>query len=288
MTFHHERRLDRALYHLESLKTRIEHAWREERPHRFVDGFRRQSATTGSRGSKCSIHRPSSLASSSGTASTTFGPPSTTSPFELAIAGNRGKPLPDKVAANSALPDLQRPRQEVPSRPRNVRTLWCIRQERKTIIMDLQPYNRGDRFWRDPLWHLNELSNIDKHRLPHVVLFAQTAPRLFCPRQPVPDYIHPIFYSIRKTRTNRPLPRLRQNGIGSGRAAHILLQRSVRPACPAQVSWATGGSQRLSIHFSDDILTRVIRPLRRTYSVDAVVQLSHLVTAFYAIMSVGN
>jgi hypothetical protein len=33
------------------------------------------------------------------------------------------------------------------------------------IIRDLQPYKRGAAYRVDPLWKLNELSNIDKHRI---------------------------------------------------------------------------------------------------------------------------
>jgi len=39
-------------------------------------------------------------------------------------------------------------------------------------IEGLQPYNRRQDYTPDPLWVLNELSNIDKHRLPHLTLFA--------------------------------------------------------------------------------------------------------------------
>ena len=33
-------------------------------------------------------------------------------------------------------------------------------------LKSLQPYQRGNAFRDHPLWHLNELSNIDKHRTP--------------------------------------------------------------------------------------------------------------------------
>lgn len=36
-------------------------------------------------------------------------------------------------------------------------------------IQRLQPYNRGKNFDADPLWLLNSLNNIDKHRVLHVV-----------------------------------------------------------------------------------------------------------------------
>jgi hypothetical protein len=34
------------------------------------------------------------------------------------------------------------------------------------IIRELQPYKRGASYRQHPLWQLNELGNIDKHRLP--------------------------------------------------------------------------------------------------------------------------
>ena len=34
------------------------------------------------------------------------------------------------------------------------------------IIRELQPYKRGADYRKHPLWQLNELGNIDKHRLP--------------------------------------------------------------------------------------------------------------------------
>jgi hypothetical protein len=36
-------------------------------------------------------------------------------------------------------------------------------------IKRLQPYHRGDQYTGDPLWKLDLLNNIDKHRLVHVV-----------------------------------------------------------------------------------------------------------------------
>jgi hypothetical protein len=44
--------------------------------------------------------------------------------------------------------------------------VWDMPCEAIEIIKDLQPYNRGTAYRADPLWQLNELSNIDKHRTP--------------------------------------------------------------------------------------------------------------------------
>ncbi len=46
------------------------------------------------------------------------------------------------------------------------------------IIKRLQPYQRPT-FWLDPLWQLQQLNNVDKHRLPNVVQFATDAGAYF-------------------------------------------------------------------------------------------------------------
>jgi len=44
--------------------------------------------------------------------------------------------------------------------------VWDLPCEAVSIIKDLQPYKRGAAYRDDPLWQLNEMSNIDKHRIP--------------------------------------------------------------------------------------------------------------------------
>lgn len=43
---------------------------------------------------------------------------------------------------------------------------WQMPSEAISVIQDIQPYLRGKAYREDRLWQLNELSNIDKHRLP--------------------------------------------------------------------------------------------------------------------------
>ena len=50
--------------------------------------------------------------------------------------------------------------------------IGCIDPRAQAIIKGLQPHNLGEAASIDPLWWLQRLSNIDKHRLPHVVLFV--------------------------------------------------------------------------------------------------------------------
>jgi hypothetical protein len=46
------------------------------------------------------------------------------------------------------------------------RLVWDMPCDAVTVIRDLQPYKREAAYRDDPLWQLNELSNIDKHRVP--------------------------------------------------------------------------------------------------------------------------
>jgi len=55
------------------------------------------------------------------------------------------------------------------------RKIGGIHPDAQAIIEQLQPYNRGQNFASDPLWLLHELSRIDKHRLPHLTLFAHVS-----------------------------------------------------------------------------------------------------------------
>ncbi|MBU8921223.1 MAG: hypothetical protein KOO63_05335 [Bacteroidales bacterium] len=56
-----------------------------------------------------------------------------------------------------------------------VQMLQAINPKAKTVIERLQPYQRGRNFRSHPLWQLNELSNIDKHRMLHVTAWNFTA-----------------------------------------------------------------------------------------------------------------
>lgn len=44
----------------------------------------------------------------------------------------------------------------------------CIEEDAQAVIEGVQPYKLGERFRDHPLWKLNNLANIDKHRILHV------------------------------------------------------------------------------------------------------------------------
>lgn len=70
-----------------------------------------------------------------------------------------GSPLPDKLAKDSEFPIFRCPDGKAINR--RIRGMHPDAQAR---IRDLQPYQRPN-FALDPLWILQELSNVDKHRL---------------------------------------------------------------------------------------------------------------------------
>jgi hypothetical protein len=53
----------------------------------------------------------------------------------------------------------------LPTRPSGLHKIRGMKPSAQTVIERLQPYNGGQ--VTDPLWMLHELSNADKHRLPH-------------------------------------------------------------------------------------------------------------------------
>jgi len=84
--------------------------------------------------------------------------------FELAVA-YKGI-LTDSEAGNSEFPIFGKRAM----RSGELRSkIGCIDPEAQAVIQGLQPHLRGDRYSDDPLWLVYELSNIDKHRLLHVV-----------------------------------------------------------------------------------------------------------------------
>ena len=167
MTFHHERRLDRALYHLESFKAERA-AWREGSPHRFW------TEPKDERGKKVIWAQvlkspPASLSLIAGDCIHNLRAALDNLAFELALAGAEG-PLSGRVERDSQFPIFHKDPTENPD-PRPLKKfedmIRCIDPRAKTIIKGLQPYNRPDGFHRDRLWQLNELETVDKHRLPH-------------------------------------------------------------------------------------------------------------------------
>jgi hypothetical protein len=190
MTFHHERRLDRALYHLESLKAEVR-AWADERPYRTWSDFDVNDLY------KLTwlevLHPPSAeLSLIVGDCIHNLRAALDNLIYELAVAHHGGR-VPSNVEGKSAFPIFSESAQFARKRKDMI---GGIAPAAQAVIESLQPYNRGGKFRRSPLWQLNQLSNEDKHRLPHVVLFAQLGVAFFVPDNLTIDDIEPIFSLI--------------------------------------------------------------------------------------------
>lgn len=169
MKFHHERRLDRALHHLNSLEAEIA-AWVEEGPYRTwtepdIDSSKKVFCV------EVLDTPPPELSLIVGDCLHNFRCALDNLVLELAIACNEGRPVSSKVESDSGFPiQVQQDTAKLD------KMLGGIDPCAKTVIQRLQPHTRGIRLAKtDPLWWLNKLNNMDKHRLPHLVFFT---PRL--------------------------------------------------------------------------------------------------------------
>ena len=87
--------------------------------------------------------------------------------FELAVK-HHGAPLPAAAAKGSAFPIFG---PQAPAATQIQERIGCADPGAQTIIQALQPHLRGSPgFESDPLYVLNELCNLDKHRALHLVL----------------------------------------------------------------------------------------------------------------------
>jgi hypothetical protein len=159
MTLPHERRLDWALHHLERFKAERA-AWRKESPHRF---WTELDADTGKKviWAQVITPPPASLSLIAGDCIHNLRAALDNLAFELALAYTKG-PLPTNIEGRSAFPIFK---EKNPSKLDDM--LGGVDPLAKAEIEGLQPYKRGDWFYRDPLWQLNQLEVIEKHRLPH-------------------------------------------------------------------------------------------------------------------------
>lgn len=184
MTFHHERRLDRALYHLENLKAERA-AWREEHPHRFWTEF---DAESGKKVVWAQVLKPppASLSLIAGDCIHNLRAALDNLAFELALAHNVERPLPRSIEGKSAFPILSNDIARAPESLKQFnRMMRGIDPLAKIDIEGLQPYKQGDKFRSNRLWQLNELSKEDKHRLPHAATLNNLSTLTFF----VPDAI---------------------------------------------------------------------------------------------------
>lgn len=89
--------------------------------------------------------------------------------FELAEAFT-GIPLPDSIAHKSAFPIFGK---GAPTTSQLQDKIGGISPGARAIVEALQPYKVGANYERDPLWILDRLANVDKHRAIHPALFSK-------------------------------------------------------------------------------------------------------------------
>jgi len=95
--------------------------------------------------------------------------------YELAVA-HQGGPLPEPFDRRSEFPLFGERPMRTDERKNKI---GCIHPRAQVIIKRLQPYRRGERYTLHLLWQLHQLSNFDKHRLPHITLLANVAGSYF-------------------------------------------------------------------------------------------------------------
>ena len=173
MTFHHERRIARALHHLESLKAETR-SWGEERPYRVWSDF---DVNVFYKLTWLEVveQPPADLNLIVGDCVHNLRAALDNLALELALVNNGGR-VARSMEGDSGFPTLK---QQNSSEFK--RMLREIDKRAKKIIEELQPCKKRDGFRNDYLWQLNWFDIQDKHRLPDVVLFAQAGSSLFVP-----------------------------------------------------------------------------------------------------------
>jgi hypothetical protein len=186
MTYHHQRRLDRALYHLENLEEILD-AWLDENPYKT---WSEPDADSTKKLLWVEVVKPppsaEELSPIIGDCIHNLRSALDNLAFELALA-HTGASLSSKIEGDSGFPILR-----IEDSAKLDKMLKGVHPDAKAIIEGLQPYNRWKRATNDPLWLLNKLDVEDKHRLPHVTLLG-TASLSFWVHSFDADEIEPLF-----------------------------------------------------------------------------------------------
>lgn len=165
--FSHVLKLDRASHHLDSLDAKVRE-WRKRETHRYVSHFDRESG-------KQFVYLeftepvPAEFRLIIGDCLHNLRSALDNLVYELALAHIGIDPLPEDRARKLEFP-IFGDREMTKGECRN--KIGCIHPDAQTVIKCLQPHNRGDEFASDPFWKLQQLNNMDKHRVPHVTQMA--------------------------------------------------------------------------------------------------------------------
>ena len=177
--YHHQRRLDRALFHLEDLKAEV-NTWLKERPHRtwtVTEDDVPKKYFYWPRSAP-----PSHLSLIAGDCVHNLRSALDNLAFELALAHKRGA-LSKGIQSDSAFPILRQDIERDDNSMKRFKTMTgaCVQTRRQSSSSCSHIAGERLRFY-DPLWKLNELSNQEKHRLlPVASLVNLTALSYFVP-----------------------------------------------------------------------------------------------------------
>jgi hypothetical protein len=164
--YHHQRRLDRALFHLEDLKAEV-NTWLKERPHRTWTVTETEDDVP-KKYFYCQVLRrpPSHLSLIVGDCLHNLRSALDNLVYELAVVHHGGQ-LPSDIEEILMFPIFDTRKGFREKGKYRIRGLDPSAQK---VIEELQPYNQERNNWatRNPLWKLNALSKRDKHRLPPV------------------------------------------------------------------------------------------------------------------------
>jgi hypothetical protein len=166
-TFSHELRLNRASYHLQSLRNQVRE-WLEQDPYHYVTEPDLQGGKTLAK-VRFSIPPPVEFRLTIGDCLHNLRASLDNMVYELAVEYTGIHPLPERVAQGLEFPIFGN-RTMKPNECR--RKIGYLDPGAQAIIKELQPYRRGEEYASDPLWKLHKLSNVDKHRVPHIALMA--------------------------------------------------------------------------------------------------------------------
>ena len=255
MTFHYERRLDRALHHLESLKAEMS-IWADESPYRIWSEFdadgRHKNAWV-----EVLTQPPVHLSLIVGDCIHNFRAALDNLALELAIAYKRG-PVSKSIESDSGFPIF------ATCSEKNLKELdkmlRGVDPRAKAIIEGLQPYKRGDGFRSDSLWQLHWLDIEDKHRLPHVVLFAQSGSGFFIPDNLTADDIEFSFRPIEDRAPIARYPAFDKTGAEVDMQITPVSSVGFGQRVPQTFRGVPVPTKLKGIHFH--ILDKVIQPLR--------------------------
>ncbi len=165
--FSHKLKLDWASHHLNSLDAKVRD-WRDGETHDYAVEFDRESGKQRVK-VKLSEPPPDEFRLIIGDCLHNLRSALDNLIYELAVAYTGFKPLPEDRAKRLEFPIFG---PKAMSADACRKRIGCIHPDAQTIIKGLQPHNRGDKFASHPFWKLYQLSNMDKHRVPHITLLA--------------------------------------------------------------------------------------------------------------------